>query len=444
MTIRRTYFDRVSFRADQAKRDPETGFIRINDASFTRSGVFRYLNDDGTERYEYRPPEEVFAREALDSMVKLPMFNDHPPVSVDSFNTSTYRPIGATGDTVKQRGDDVVGSLVLWDSSSIRDAEAGKTDLSMGYSTDVEEQAGVTPDGVAFTHIQRNIRYNHIAQVDHGRAGTARFRIDHGEHVGRVNQKRKDQRMEFEELLDMFAEMIEPHGLRIDHADGKKSVKVAGETFELNSKEDVNAAVKAFKAFATAKMKGGDAKAKKSDGSDDDARARLAVITAERDALRADNSRLRETASKTDSEEAKKAEAERFDAAVKERIAVLSVAKRFDLKADDLDKLSTFEVKREIVKADGHEIPADAEDAYVNAYFDIVSKRSDDGEDDIMTEHGRIDHDDDDDPNDDRTDRSERVDANAARLDMIDGLTERSKKYAAAGRDAKNRIRSGG
>ena len=47
----------------------------------------------------------------------------------------------------------------------------GKREISMGYTAELEWVDGVTPDGQAYQAKQKNIRINHLAIVDGGRAG---------------------------------------------------------------------------------------------------------------------------------------------------------------------------------------------------------------------------------------------------------------------------------
>ena len=49
--------------------------------------------------------------------------------------------------------------------------DAGKVELSGGYACDLAIEDGTTPAGEAYQAVQRNIRGNHVALVDHARAG---------------------------------------------------------------------------------------------------------------------------------------------------------------------------------------------------------------------------------------------------------------------------------
>lgn len=153
------------------------GRLRV-DGHLTRAGVFSYRNPDGSERIEYRPPEEVFRRDSLDSFAFVPITNDHPD---EMLTTATARKhaIGTTGENIRQDGQLVAASMIIFDEDAIEKMDAGKTELSCGYEVDLEMRSGVTPQGDRYDAIQRNIRGNHVALVDVGRAGPeARVRMD--------------------------------------------------------------------------------------------------------------------------------------------------------------------------------------------------------------------------------------------------------------------------
>lgn len=175
--------EKDQLRIDLAELRPamqmENGYLRC-DGAFTRTGVFRYTNPDGTERREYRPPEEVFAPESLKSFGMVPVTDEHPPVFLNSTNTSRYQK-GHTGENVRRSddGDFMVGPIVVTDADLVKKIKDGKRELSNGYTVDLEWTPGVSPDGERYDAVQRNIRGNHLAFVEAARAGeNARVRVD--------------------------------------------------------------------------------------------------------------------------------------------------------------------------------------------------------------------------------------------------------------------------
>lgn len=159
----------------------EDGTI-IVDAHLTRCGVFPYyqVSPEGeiSVRRELRLPEEVFAPEALRSFEGRPVTNNHPPDMLDAKNARQYAVGAAIGMPVRD-DDHVRGRLSIYDADTVAQCEAGKTQVSNGYTCDTIEQPGVHPLYGPYDAIQKNIRGNHIAVVERGRAGiTAAIRMD--------------------------------------------------------------------------------------------------------------------------------------------------------------------------------------------------------------------------------------------------------------------------
>lgn len=167
-------FDRGQLQKPQRL---DNGFLRV-DAYLTRTGVFEYMNTDGSVRREYRPPEEVFHADALASLDRAPLTNNHPNEGFVSAKNRKRVSVGTTGGA-RVDGDKVAGSLQIEDEDAVRDVERGKQEISCGYTADLDDKSGVSPNGEKYDCIQRNIRYNHVALVDRGRAGPdVRVRMD--------------------------------------------------------------------------------------------------------------------------------------------------------------------------------------------------------------------------------------------------------------------------
>lgn len=171
--------DRVPLSSVRRTAD---GYL-VADAFVARTGVQTYLGEelgrpDLLNVRLYRPPEEVFSDATLRSFAHRPMTNDHPPEQVNAQNWKKYA-VGQTGDEVVHDQKRVRVPLVLMDQDAIADYEAGKRELSQGYSSEIDWTDGVTPEGEPFDAIQRNIRNNHLAMVRFGRAGHE-FRIGDG------------------------------------------------------------------------------------------------------------------------------------------------------------------------------------------------------------------------------------------------------------------------
>jgi hypothetical protein len=155
------------------------GFLKVR-ARFARSGIQQYyageigLTDrEATELVNvYRPPEEVFSPESMNTFSGVPVTDNHPRVMLDTKNVKDYM-VGFSGDTVSQDGIYMVGTLTLTSEDAIKKFRDGKKELSNGYRADLDLTPGTTPDGIAYHAVQRRIRGNHIALVDMGRCGPA-------------------------------------------------------------------------------------------------------------------------------------------------------------------------------------------------------------------------------------------------------------------------------
>lgn len=155
----------------------DEGFLHVQGFA-TRTGVFKYKRHDGSVVSEYRPPSEVFHQESLASLARKPVTNDHPPQFVTAKNWQKFS-VGTTGKDVFANGDKVRVDLAIQEAKAIAAVDAGKVELSGGYTCDIDPTPGMTDSGERYDCIQRNIRYNHLALVKRGRAGVeCRLRKD--------------------------------------------------------------------------------------------------------------------------------------------------------------------------------------------------------------------------------------------------------------------------
>ena len=162
-----------------APKRTSAGYLAVR-AKAARSGVYDYagsevdpanahgLRDQAVVKV-YRPIDQVFDRKSIASFIGKPITDNHPSVAVTSENWRDHARgtvMGAVRD-----GDYVSFDLLLTDAAAIDSVESGKRELSNGYSVDLKFEPGTTPEGAAFDAVQTSIMGNHIALVDHGRAG---------------------------------------------------------------------------------------------------------------------------------------------------------------------------------------------------------------------------------------------------------------------------------
>lgn len=155
-------------------RRREDGYL-VADARVARTGIQQYLGSElGRPDLKvvdvYRPEEEVFNEDTLKSFAFRPVTDDHPAVAVTSDNWKDYAR-GQTDGEIKRDGEFVRVGIMVADGASIQKVEAGKRELSAGYTCDLVWEDGVTPDGKPYQAKQTKIRANHVAIVQRGRAG---------------------------------------------------------------------------------------------------------------------------------------------------------------------------------------------------------------------------------------------------------------------------------
>jgi hypothetical protein len=157
----------------------DEGFL-IVPARISRIGIQEYMASEmGVADRDpmdiirvYRPESEVFSDVSLSSFSNKPVTNNHPPELVNSKNYRDYA-VGFSGSEVKQDGMFAETILRITDEESIKLVESGKVELSNGYTADIDWTPGVTPEGEQYDAVQRNIKGNHIAIVERGRAGAS-------------------------------------------------------------------------------------------------------------------------------------------------------------------------------------------------------------------------------------------------------------------------------
>lgn len=151
--------------------ETDEGFLICRNVPIARTGTQEYLASEiGLEGDKIikviRPEEEVFSDATIASFEGKPVTDDHPSDLVDN-QTATIYSKGHAQNVRRGNGewkDYLVADLFIQDESLIEKVQRGKREVSCGYAVDYIDNG----DG---TFTQRNIRGNHIAIVDEGRAG---------------------------------------------------------------------------------------------------------------------------------------------------------------------------------------------------------------------------------------------------------------------------------
>lgn len=150
------------------------GFLICKNVPIARIGSQDYAGhelgltgQDANQIYRaIRTPEEVFSEAAMASFEGKPVTNDHPPDLIGPDDVSMYEK-GHAQNVRKGSGrwdGFLIADLHIHSRDLIEAIKAGKREISCGYECEYDDNG----DG---TLTQRNIRGNHIAVVDKGRAG---------------------------------------------------------------------------------------------------------------------------------------------------------------------------------------------------------------------------------------------------------------------------------
>lgn len=274
------------------------GFVRA-EGYLTRSGIFVYRDAQGKTVRELRTPDEVMSRETVDSFALVPVTNDHPPELLTADNAKQYA-VGAVSEQVRPDGDKLRASLMITDARTIEAVQGGKVELSCGYTADVVTESG-TWNGQRYDARQTNIRGNHVAIVDVGRAGPE-------------------------------------CALRMDAADGAaQEITMDPVMMELGGAQY---AVPADLAAEIAKML-------EAKGLSPTMDASKAAPAADLEAVKADNAALRAKLDGLTSAAAAKALREKLTMEIREDMAVSDLAKRLDCAVSESD--TTAQKRRKII-----------------------------------------------------------------------------------------------
>lgn len=370
-------FDRTQAQTLKAPERTPEGYLKV-EGRIARIGTQLYRDGAGGMRRELRIPEEVFDEESLASFRQIPITNGHPPEMVNARNATKYA-VGATGENVRKDGDFVAAPLLIYDEKAIADAEAGRVQLSNGYSCEQDETQD--PALVAkygkYDSIQRKIRGNHCAMVDAARAGPeARMRLD-------------AQDAESCDFAEPTAPVVVSNPLKNVPQEEPKpmahELKIDGYKFEVN---DPNAQTTVDRAIANAKKDGEDKAAAEKTRADNatklhvDVKAELSTLQAKHDTLAEKVKKDGAETLKIDGAEISLVEF--FDgekrskflqtvtaSKVKTRATLLAEARRHLGANEKLDELEDIAIKKLVIAKLKPEAKLDGKDAtYIEARYD--------------------------------------------------------------------------
>ncbi len=275
------------------------GFIQT-DGVVTRVGVFRYDHPDGSTTYEARHWKDVWESDSIATMRMLPVVDTHRGGMVTPENIK-QRKVGHVGENILPDGSLVIAPIRIDSADGIKAVENGRDQLSLGYACDVIEESGDI-DGVAYDHRQINIRYNHLAIVDSARAGEdAKLRLDSLDAIQSSETKRDAMKK-----------------IRLDQLAEKAGIKRKYDAAEY----EVDAYVSLMIEDLMIRFDESDAARKAAEGKVDGLTTDLVTANRRADSLQG----KLDTATEGETEDEKKASKDKMDAAVKERVRIITAA----------------------------------------------------------------------------------------------------------------------
>ncbi|AGC35702.1 head maturation protease [Rhizobium phage RHEph06] len=316
----------------------QEGYL-VADALTARTGIQAYAGyevgrPDLQVVQVYRPAEEVFSKDSLQSFSHVPVTDDHPTVAVDAANWKDLAK-GEVSTDVLRDGERLRIPLILKDQAIIDKVESGKRELSVGYSCTLDWAGGTTPDGMTYDAVQRDIRANHVAVVKRGRAGSE-FRIgDSAANWGAapiVNDHRELPNMRTIVFDGITIEVTDQAAQAID----KLTKQLSDQAAQMSTSATAHAA-----------------------------------------ALTAKDAEIGELKVKLADAEKKAPTPETLNKMIADRLALVSVAGKVakDLK---VETLTDADIRREVVKAKyGEDMVKDASDDMVAGMFKAVAKDAD-------------------------------------------------------------------
>lgn len=168
-----------AFDSKTNRRIDDNGILHVEKTNISKCAVNPYYGkeiprfkelglDPKTVYHLYRDADEL--AKAQDTFNNLPLLSEHIPVFSDA--PPKDKIIGSTGSDASFDGTYLTNSLSIWEANAINLIEAdAKKELSSAYLYDADMTPGEY-EGTKYDGVMRNIRGNHVAVVESGRAGS--------------------------------------------------------------------------------------------------------------------------------------------------------------------------------------------------------------------------------------------------------------------------------
>jgi hypothetical protein len=119
-----------------------------------------------------RLPEDVFSPESLATLDNIDITELHPGETIVNANNFSRVSKGHVTSPGIRENNHIRVKAIIKDKSLVERINSGRNQVSLGYRNHYIKQSGEF-DGMPFTYVMKNIKYNHLASVPGGRAQTA-------------------------------------------------------------------------------------------------------------------------------------------------------------------------------------------------------------------------------------------------------------------------------
>jgi hypothetical protein len=187
----------------------------------------------------YRDPAELERGAATFRNLQLLMYH----TAVNAADAKTQVTVGCIGSDVSFERPYLTASIAVWTDEAIKLIESKQqAELSCSYRYRADMTPGVTPEGVAYDGVMRDIMGNHVALVEKGRAGPDVY-VSDSHPLELPKMKRPHLVAAVAAALGAAVALTEDQKLALDAAMCKADDEAEEEKKKKKAAEDASAAV---------------------------------------------------------------------------------------------------------------------------------------------------------------------------------------------------------
>lgn len=188
------------------------GFLHVKHCHCTKVQIAQYLGSEISSDLipdkiynVFRPEEELKKAETIQSLNGVPLQLEHHDDTAEK--PAQYTRIGATGTDAVFEFPYLSNSLHFFNQKAIDLIESGeKCELSIGYDCEIHKESGEYM-GQPYDFVQRNIKIQHVALVECGRAGSD-VKVSDSKEIILNSEKTEVKQMDKEKLLQLINELV--------------------------------------------------------------------------------------------------------------------------------------------------------------------------------------------------------------------------------------------